>query len=683
MLQFNFDANKGETPASIAQKRALIAQLMGSARTPSTLGEGFAALGDGIVANVEGGRARDAEAKGQESANSTFGALTSMLTGQGGGSRPTPSYGMGQSSSAQSPQTPASFSGGQQEFISSILPGAIEASQRTGIDPRIIIAQAAHESGWGKHAPGNNLFGIKSHGQPGGQELWTTEEINGQKVRVKDSFRAYENPADSLSGYADFMLENPRYKPLMGAQGLDAQLEALGQSGYATDSTYLNGVGTIARGINLPGMAQSPLEATSALAASAPTQVASLDPSIGAPAQLPPIGPTGGPALTAVSPGELPTSAVPGQFATGPDGNLQSYGSDGKWAPINRLDGSSVQQMQAPPAPVQTAQGPSLQMLMEAAANPWLNDSQKAIINSMIAQQMQQMDPAYLQQMQAGQLGLEKSQLELDAMRNPGKKPPIEVGGVLVDPDTFQPVFDSRQSAASPRPMTPEDRAMWGIPETDTTPYYLDENGQPKPISGGGQTINVGGNNDIGTIPAGMMVTRDAAGNVTGMQAIPGSPAEREAQAAADAAAAGTNQASRYGNVVVEDIDRALDVLAKDPTWSTGMLGQAMGSIKGSNSDRLNNLLDTVRANSAFDRLQAMRDASPTGGALGAVSERELGLLQSAIGSLETGNAEDLAYNLKRLQTIYSEIIDGPKAAAPNQSTPAGDIDDILKGYGL
>ena len=98
------------------------------------------------------------------------------------------------------------------------------------------------------------------------------------------------------------------------------------------------------------------------------------------------------------------------------------------------------------------------------------------------------------------------------------------------------------------------------------------------------------------------------------------------------------------------------------------MLGQAMGNFKGSSSDRLNNLLDTVRANSAFDRLQAMRDASPTGGALGAVSERELGLLQSAIGSLETGNAEDLAYNLKRLQTIYSEIIDGPQRTAPSQS---------------
>ena len=39
--------------------------------------------------------------------------------------------------------------------------------------------------------------------------------------------------------------------------------------------------------------------------------------------------------------------------------------------------------------------------------------------------------------------------------------------------------------------------------------------------------------------------------------------------------------------------------------------------------------LDTIKANIGFDKLQKMRDASPTGGALGQVSERELGFLQS------------------------------------------------------
>ena len=145
-------------------------------------------------------------------------------------------------------QAPAS----QQEFIDMMMPYALEASQRTGIDPRIIIAQSAQETGWGQHAPGNNYFGIKSHGQAGGNSLSTTEFVNGAPVTIEDSFRAYGSPAESVAGYADFMLQNGRYEPMRTAQGLDAQLAALGQSGYATDPGYANSVGQIARGINVP-----------------------------------------------------------------------------------------------------------------------------------------------------------------------------------------------------------------------------------------------------------------------------------------------------------------------------------------------------------------------------------------------------------------------------------------------
>src|SRR5690606_12703875 len=77
---------------------------------------------------------------------------------------------------------------------------------------------------------------------------------------------------------------------------------------------------------------------SSALGGAAPVQVASLDPSVGSPAgqpaQLPPIGPTGGPDLMAAP-------QQPGMAPHAPTMQPQ--------API-----------QAPPAPVQTAQGPSL-----------------------------------------------------------------------------------------------------------------------------------------------------------------------------------------------------------------------------------------------------------------------------------------------------------------------------------
>jgi len=138
-------------------------------------------------------------------------------------------------------------------FIGMLMPAAIEASQRTGIDPRIIVAQAAQETGWGRSAPGNNYFGIKSHGQGGGQNLTTHEVINGQRVKINDSFRAFNSPADSVAGYADFMSSNKRYTPMRTAQGLDAQLSELGKSGYATDPNYASSVGAIARSIPLDG----------------------------------------------------------------------------------------------------------------------------------------------------------------------------------------------------------------------------------------------------------------------------------------------------------------------------------------------------------------------------------------------------------------------------------------------
>src|SRR5690606_40882563 len=69
----------------------------------------------------------------------------------------------------------------------------LSVSAETGVDPRIIIAQAAIETGWGAHAPGNNFFGIKSHGKGGGQTLTTQEVVNGKRVTVKDSFRRFRS----------------------------------------------------------------------------------------------------------------------------------------------------------------------------------------------------------------------------------------------------------------------------------------------------------------------------------------------------------------------------------------------------------------------------------------------------------------------------------------------------------
>lgn len=190
---------------------------------------------------------------------------------------------------------PSTIPAGKDEFINTVMPLAVDASAKTGVDPRIIVAQAAIESGWGKHAPGNNLFGIKSHGQPGGNTLPTTEVVNGQPVRTTDSFRAYASPADSVAGYADFINSNPRYAALKGAQGLDAQVAALGASGYATDPAYGAKVGAIARSLPVPGGAApvpAPAQPTAAPVPAATAPAAGVQPAA-TPAAAPQAAPSG------------------------------------------------------------------------------------------------------------------------------------------------------------------------------------------------------------------------------------------------------------------------------------------------------------------------------------------------------------------------------------------------------
>ncbi|MBZ9742357.1 hypothetical protein [Mesorhizobium sp. CO1-1-4] len=212
-----------------------------------------------------------------------------------------------------------------------------------------------------------------------------------------------------------------------------------------------------------------------------------------------------------------------------------------------------------------------------------------------------------------------------------------------------------------------------------------------QPVETKGQTINVGGNNDIGTIPAGMQVIRDAQGNVTGMKPIPGGPAAKADADSAAQVAAKSQTRNASANIVVDDIDRALANIDASPMLNTGVGAAVTGAVPGTPAFNTSALIDTVKANAGFDKLQAMREASPTGGALGAVSDAENHMLQAAIGNLNTSqNTEQLQYNLKRVSNIYRDIIDGPgngqrydlKTGAlvggPQRSGPSGTADGTI-----
>ena len=82
--------------------------------------------------------------------------------------------------------------------------------------------------------------------------------------------------------------------------------------------------------------------------------------------------------------------------------------------------------------------------------------------------------------------------------------------------------------------------------------------------------------------------------------------------------------------------------------FTTGFGGALLNAIPGTPAYDLKADVETLLANSGFDRLQEMRDNSPTGGALGQVSERELGLLQaSAQNLMQSQSKAQFLRNLK------------------------------------
>ena len=90
----------------------------------------------------------------------------------------------------------------QQAFVDRVAPYALEASKATGIDARLIVAQAAVESAWGTAAPGNNYFGIKALGTQPSLSLATTEYYGGSPTAEQARFRTYDDPAASTAAAA-------------------------------------------------------------------------------------------------------------------------------------------------------------------------------------------------------------------------------------------------------------------------------------------------------------------------------------------------------------------------------------------------------------------------------------------------------------------------------------------------
>ena len=142
-----------------------------------------------------------------------------------------------------------------QEFVALHSDAAKKAEGASGIPASFMVAQAAHETGWGKKAirmaDGSNsfnLFGIKANADWKGArtETLTTEFANGQAKKVTQSFRAYSSYEESFADYARLMKTSPRYREVVANAGNAQQFaQGLQRAGYATDPAYADKLGRV------------------------------------------------------------------------------------------------------------------------------------------------------------------------------------------------------------------------------------------------------------------------------------------------------------------------------------------------------------------------------------------------------------------------------------------------------
>lgn len=197
--------------------------------------------------------------------------------------------------------------------------------------------------------------------------------------------------------------------------------------------------------------------------------------------------------------------------------------------------------------------------------------------------------------------------------------------------------------------------------------YQIDDKtGRITAVGSGGVTVNMPP--QIGSIPQDYRVVYDKNSRPISMEVIPGTKTARELEVASGKAAKGIESTILSSGIVLEDIGKLKKSIttqkAVDPV--TGITGSVASQVPGSARKSAEGLVRTIQANIGFDRLGQMRAESPTGGALGNITEQELKFLQSVLGSIDLDQKDaDIVKNLDRLQKIYNNII--KKAAAyPN-----------------
>ncbi|MCT2578559.1 MAG: hypothetical protein E5X23_28600 [Mesorhizobium sp.] len=442
---FIFGGDTGvQTPEDLARLRA-IADALARPAAPRTIGQGLNALGEAIGYRLADSKATSAERDWRKGGNDVF----SALFGGGGASSPVAT------SESASKAVASALGGGSMGSApdlsgNDIYNGFMDTVKSKVTNPYGLAAVAATANAESRFNP-KNAFGSWSDpsesgqaGTAGGILSWRGPRFEAMRAFAGSNGGDANAPSPQLQAQY-FLHEDPGLIDALNAAKSPEEAQRLMNNAWKF-AGYNRPGGEAARRISMANSFASRFAGSDA----APVQVASLEPGAGVSAAL--------------NKRPLP----------------QEYASKGitqdQWDAMNAPDNSVTvaQPVQSPRAagpapavaipqtaqvaPTQVAGGPSLQQLLQASQDPRLSEQQRGVVSLMLKQKLEEANPA-------NQLELEKNRLEVEKLRNPQVEPgdkarldfdrekfaaeqskPIEVGGVLVDPKTHQPVYTGQQT---------------------------------------------------------------------------------------------------------------------------------------------------------------------------------------------------------------------------------------------
>lgn len=307
---------------------------------------------------------------------------------------------------------------------------------------------------------------------------------------------------------------------------------------------------------------------------------------------------------------------MPRQVATNPwEGLAQVAGAFTGSQLNNRVsDAEEAGQVSAAEALSRLSGGGTQSDIIAALSNPWLSGPQASVASALLSQNLERSDPMY-------QLQRQKLERELELM-------------------------------GQPKPQDPTSSIQ-------NYEYLVGTGVDPKQalemsFGGGGTTIN-----NMGTIPAGYQLVTNPETGAQSMAPIPGSPAALEAEQNAIKADVRSRGLDTVTDTIVSEAQKARE--AAKGFASTGVGNFLTGGMGFTPAAQVNQHVDSLKAIASSENINAMRQASPTGGALGNTSDADLKLLQNKAGALNPQSAT-FERDLADYEKTLLRIVHGPEA---------------------